>query len=220
MAGIVAKMDGFVTSIAWAPDMGKRAANAFICGCSKGTLRIMTLVSSTNAREEKKINAHTGAVTVVRWNHDGSALVSSGEDGDIKVALHLISPRHPLKFFFRGNSLGWGKVWSRNGNLRSTLASTGSAIYSFVWGPDNDTVLWTGGASLSMKGYAGGGRKALSWKAHDGVVLCCDWNRINDLIVSGGEDCLFKVWDSYGRQLYQSMVNAYVITSVSWCPNG
>ena len=172
----------------------------------------MTLVSSTNAREEKKINAHTGAVTVVRWNHDGSALVSSGEDGDIKVALHLISPRHPLKFFFRGNSLGWGKVWSRNGNLRSTLASTGSAIYSFVWGPDNDTVLWTGGASLSMKGYAGvpsratkrllssnsrqlagGGRKALSWKAHDGVVLCCDWNRINDLIVSGGEDCLFKV---------------------------
>ena len=60
----------------------------------------MTLVSSTNAREEKKINAHTGAVTVVRWNHDGSALVSSGEDGDIKVALHLILTTPSVKILF------------------------------------------------------------------------------------------------------------------------
>ena len=45
--------------------------------------------------------------------------------------------------------------------------------------------------------------------------MCCDWNRINDLIVSGGEDCIYKVWDAYGRQLFQSQPNAYVTTATT-----
>ena len=31
------------------------------------------------------------------------------------------------------------------------------------------------------------------WKAHDGVILKVDWNPITGLIVSGGEDCKYKV---------------------------
>lgn len=31
------------------------------------------------------------------------------------------------------------------------------------------------------------------WKAHDGVVLKVDWNPINNLIISGGEDCKYRV---------------------------
>jgi len=41
-----------------------------------------------------------------------------------------------------------------------------------------------------------------------------------NLIVSGGEDCKYRVWDSYGRQLYTSAAYDYVITSVRWSPNG
>jgi hypothetical protein len=33
----------------------------------------------------------------------------------------------------------------------------------------------------------------LQWKAHDGVVLKVDWNPINNLIISGAEDCRYKV---------------------------
>jgi intraflagellar transport protein 80 len=47
-----------------------------------------------------------------------------------------------------------------------------------------------------------------------------DWNPVNGLIVSCGEDCKYKVWDSYGRQLYQSSPSDHVLTSVAWCPNG
>jgi intraflagellar transport protein 80 len=64
------------------------------------------------------------------------------------------------------------------------------------------------------------GKKKLKWKAHDGVVMECDWNSVNNLIVSAGEDCVYKVWDSFGRQLYQSQPFEYVITSVAWSPNG
>ena len=31
------------------------------------------------------------------------------------------------------------------------------------------------------------------WKAHDGIILKVDWNSVNNLIISGGEDCKYKV---------------------------
>lgn len=43
------------------------------------------------------------------------------------------------------------KIWSKSGNLRSTLASNGSAVHSFVWGPDGDCVLWGCKKSLHLK---------------------------------------------------------------------
>ncbi len=63
-------------------------------------------------------------------------------------------------------------------------------------------------------------RKNLQWNAHDGIVLCVDWNVANGLIVSGGEDCCYKVWDAFGRQLYSSRPMEHVITSIGWSPNG
>ena len=47
-----------------------------------------------------------------------------------------------------------------------------------------------------------------------------DWNPINNLIVSGGEDRIYRVWDSFGRQLFQSAPCSHVITSVGWSPSG
>ncbi len=29
--------------------------------------------------------------------------------------------------------------------------------------------------------------------AHDGLILCCDWSASNGRIISGGEDCKYKV---------------------------
>jgi hypothetical protein len=35
--------------------------------------------------------------------------------------------------------------------------------------------------------------KQLQWKAHDGIVLKLDWNPVNNLLLSAGEDCRYKV---------------------------
>lgn len=188
-------VDAYVTSIAW--DGRARAgasSNVFACSCTDGTWRIFNLTGNT-AREQKKIQAHSGAVISLKWSHDGNTIVTAGEDGDLKV-------------------------WSPSGNLRSTLQSA-APVYNFCWGPDGDTILWCSGKALNLKSLSGSGpRKALSWQAHEETVLCLDWNRINELIVSAGEDCVYKVWDAYGRQLYVSPPTAHVITSISWCPNG
>lgn len=42
-------------------------------------------------------------------------------------------------------------------------------------------------------------QKGNQWKAHEGLVLKIDWCPTNNLIVSCGEDCKYKVWDSYGN---------------------
>jgi intraflagellar transport protein 80 len=31
------------------------------------------------------------------------------------------------------------------------------------------------------------------WKAHDGLILKVVWNPSNNLIISGGEDCRYRV---------------------------
>jgi intraflagellar transport protein 80 len=66
-----------------------------------------------SGRVEKLVaDAHRGAVTALRWNYEGTALVTAGEDGVIKQ-------------------------WSRTGNLRSKLAQSDRPVYGVVWSPDN-----------------------------------------------------------------------------------
>mmetsp|Transcript_32401 Transcript_32401/g.30905 ORF Transcript_32401/g.30905 Transcript_32401/m.30905 type:complete len:777 (-) Transcript_32401:82-2412(-) len=188
--GKITTLNVFVSSLSWFPASGKQSPDMFALSCTDGTFRFI----SRSGREEKKIAAHEGAVIVVRWSHDGSALLTAGEDGDVKI-------------------------WSKSGNLRSCLVSTGQSIYCACWGPDDDQVLVASGKALMIKTVQAS-RKNLQWNAHDGIVLCLDWNVSNGNIVSGGEDCMYKVWDSFGRQLYSSRGMEHVITSVAWSPNG
>ncbi|XP_039217035.1 intraflagellar transport protein 80 homolog isoform X2 [Crotalus tigris] len=103
--------------------------------------------------------------------------------------------------------------------LRSTLVQQGTPIYSVAWGPDSEKILYTSGKQLIIKPLQPNA-KVLQWKAHDGIILKVDWNSVNDLILSAGEDCKYKVWDSYGRLLYSSQSHEYPITSVAWALDG
>ncbi|XP_073482210.1 intraflagellar transport protein 80 homolog isoform X2 [Aquarana catesbeiana] len=112
-----------------------------------------------------------------------------------------------------------GAVLTARWNFDGTALVTGLPIYSIAWGPDSEKVLYPLGKQLIIKPLQPSS-KVLQWKAHDGVILKVDWNPINDLILSAGEDCKYKVWDSYGRLLYSSPSHEYPITSVSWAPDG
>ena len=149
---------------------------------------------SRNGRIEKSVDGHTGAVLAVRWNRDGSALATSGEDGLVKV-------------------------WSKSGMLRSTLAANPVPTYCITWSPKSDQILYTLDKNLIIKPLAPNS-KPIEWKAHDGVILKVDWNASNDLIISGAEDRRYKVWDSMGRILFTSATHEFPITSIAWAPDG
>lgn len=128
------------------------------------------------------------------WNGDGSALLTVGEDGHVKI-------------------------WSKSGMLRSPLAATGVPVYNAAWSPQSDHVLYTAGDQLVIKPLQPTA-KTEQWKAHDGVILVVDWSPVNNQIVSGGEDRKYKVWDAYGRIIYSSTQHDHPITGVRWCPHG
>ncbi|GAB5576702.1 intraflagellar transport protein 80 homolog isoform X1 [Prionailurus iriomotensis] len=169
-------------------------AESFVLTSSDGKFHLISKLG----RVEKSVEAHCGAVLAGRWNYEGTALVTAGEDGQIKI-------------------------WSKTGMLRSTLAQQGTPVYSVVWGPDSEKVLYTAGKQLIIKPLQPNAKVLqvlLRWKAHDGIILKVDWNSVNDLILSAGEDCKYKVWDSYGRPLYNSQPHEHPITSVAWAPDG
>uniref|UniRef100_A0A3Q3BNH0 Intraflagellar transport 80 homolog (Chlamydomonas) n=1 Tax=Kryptolebias marmoratus TaxID=37003 RepID=A0A3Q3BNH0_KRYMA len=186
--------DIYPTDLHWFPKTvgGKKQTQAdiFVLGSTDGKFHLV----SKMGRIEKSVDAHKGAVLAGRWNYDGTALITAGEDGQIKI-------------------------WSKSGMLRSTLASQGSPVYSVAWSPDSDRILYTSGRQLIIKPLQPSA-KVIQWKAHDGLVLKVDWNSVNDLILSGGEDCKYKVWDSFGRLLHSSVSHDYPVTSLSWAPDG
>ena len=137
---------------------------------------------------------YRGACLTGRWSHDGAGIVTGGEDGAVKI-------------------------WSRSGMLRSTLAANSVPVYALAWSPDASAVLYAVDKLLTIKPLAPNS-KPMQWRAHDGLILCVDWSPSNSRIVSGGEDCRYRVWDQFGRQLYNSAQHDYPITSVSWSADG
>eukprot|EP00466_Bigelowiella_natans_P016493 jgi/Bigna1/37415/e_gw1.19.155.1 len=156
----------------------------------------MFQIISKNGRIERKVaSAHKGAVLTIKFNHSGTALMTGGEDGFVKK-------------------------WSKTGNLQSKFCHTGRrAVYSLAWSPNGQSILYCSEKFLTIKPLSPS-MKEVKWKAHEAIVLCVDWNPTNDLIVSGGEDCCYKIWDSFGRQVYASAPLEFTVTSLAWTPNG
>lgn len=180
----------YVTSFHWAPSVGHTQSKHFAIGCSDGKFRIINI----SGKIEKVKEAHGGAVTAIGWNSDGTALATGGEDGALKQ-------------------------WSKTGHLRSNLVQNDRAVYSLCWSPDDSAILFCSGKSITIKPIQVS-KKPTIWRAHNGTVLTVGWNSVNGLIISGGEDCRYKVWDSYGRQLYVSKAQEYPISALSWEPSG
>lgn len=186
------ELDQYPTDIAYlAVNKGQPGNDVFAIGFVNGSFR---LISKTGKLERTVGEAHSGALISLKWSNDGAALATCGEDGQVKI-------------------------WSRNGNLRSSLATVPFPIYSVGWGADSDSVIFSADKNIHIKPIQAG-LKEFQWKAHDALVLKIDWNASTGNIVSCGEDCKFKIWDSFGRIIFSSTPYDYVITSIAWAPNG
>ncbi|EFA04099.2 intraflagellar transport protein 80 homolog [Tribolium castaneum] len=151
-------------------------------------------IMNRSGRIERSVEAHKGAILVGQWGNDGAGLLTAGEDGCIKI-------------------------WSRSGMLRSIVVSSDNSVYGASWAPDSQSIAYTQGKFIVIKQLAPN-TKPLRWKAHEELVLCLAWSPASELIVSGGEDCQYKVWDGQGRQLFYSGPHDNHITSIAWAPNG
>uniref|UniRef100_A0A0G4GHL8 IFT80 second beta-propeller domain-containing protein n=1 Tax=Chromera velia CCMP2878 TaxID=1169474 RepID=A0A0G4GHL8_9ALVE len=184
----------FCTSMQFLPAASGRgaAADSYLAlACADGSFRLL----NKSGKEEKRVdNAHTGAVICIRWNHDGSAIATAGEDGLVKI-------------------------WSRSAMPRSTIAQHSRSVYAVCWSPDSEAVVYAYEKRLVIKPLQPR-QRAIEWHAHEGVALQVDWSPVNNLIVSAGEDRQYKIWDSYGRPVFSGPPLETVATCISWAPNG
>uniref|UniRef100_A0A0M3IE26 WD_REPEATS_REGION domain-containing protein n=1 Tax=Ascaris lumbricoides TaxID=6252 RepID=A0A0M3IE26_ASCLU len=123
------------------------------------------------------------------------------------------------RWSYDGGEDGAVKMWSRNGMLRSVLSQNGTPVYAVSWNADNARIVYCCGENCFIKALKSQ-MSAIKWKAHDGIVLCLDWSLNTNLLITGGEDCKYKVWDGYGRQLFSSTPHDYPITSLAWNAEG
>ena len=165
VTGKCCELDAYVTSIAWMPSVGRGVSDVFAVSACDGSFRLVT----GSGREEKRVAAHHGACLRVLWNAEGSALYSAGEDGEVKC-------------------------WSKTGHLRSTLVKAAHPVYAVADGPGGDALAYVCDRRIHVAPVGDAkARQATSWVAHDQVALALDWDAANGLLVSGGEDCRYKV---------------------------
>ncbi|XP_076654233.1 intraflagellar transport protein Oseg5 isoform X1 [Halictus rubicundus] len=189
--------DFYPTDMQWHPRLNYGALIS-----KKQTLDVLLITTADgkyhlvnkNGRIEKSVDAHKGATTVGKWSSDGSALLTAGEDGLIKV-------------------------WSRSGMLRSVVVRSVFPILSAAWSPNCTTVLYTQGVYLIFQSL-NSNSKPRKLLAHDGLILIVCWSQTNGLVISGGEDCRYKVWDPSGTLMFSSNAGDYPITSLSWSYSG
>jgi intraflagellar transport protein 80 len=98
----------------------------------------------------------------------------------------------------------------------------GKPVHALAWGPKGTDLLLAHGNLLSVKSTAAG-KRTLQWKGlpdSSGIVLCVDWSSVTNRIVTGSEDCIYRIFDSFGLPLYVSKRAEHAITSVAWRPSG
>ncbi|OHT07478.1 hypothetical protein TRFO_24303 [Tritrichomonas foetus] len=165
------------------------APNTFFIGCSDGNFHLC----STNWRIEKTVQAHNGGVTCISVNPDGTSIATGGEDGLVKI-------------------------WSRNGSLRSTLASCGTAVTTARWDCTGKNLMFTHAGNVTIRS-ASFKQEQTQFRSHRRLVTCSDWDSGSNLIITGGEDRVARIFDADGRSIAESQPFDYAVSAVSFLRN-
>ncbi|KYQ58105.1 Intraflagellar transport protein 80 like protein [Trachymyrmex zeteki] len=154
-----------------------------------------------NGRIEKSIDAHKGATTIGRWSTDGSALLTAGEDGLIKV-------------------------WSRSGMLRSTLVKASLPILTSSWSPDCSTILYSQGGNLFLQSFNSNSKPYKVWDATGHQLYCSNigdhpvtaisWCHSSGEYFAVGSFNTIKLCDKNGWLHSIEKVNTGSIYSIAW----
>ena len=200
------QMKCLINEFSWQPRFQERHDQEaqLVGACSDGSIVFFVqfrVGQATTLKVKKIVAAHEGSVTTVKWSYDGSNLVSAGEDGDVKV-------------------------WSQTGHLKSVIARNESCVNCLSWNYGGNAVVTAHDEILKILPFQDRGqRDIVEWKVsldQDGsaVALVVDWNNALDLILCGGEDCRYRVYDSTGTCLFLSSQLMHPITSAAWMLSG
>jgi WD40 repeat protein len=148
-------------------------------GSGDGIIRLASLPRLLNplylrsGEEPEKLEGHSGTVWAVSFSPDGRQLVSSGDDGAVR--LWNLAERGPGRLLWRHDGPVWDASFSPDGH---TVASAG-----------NDSTLRVGDTESGER---------FILRSYDGPVWWVAFSPDGEKIASGSQDRLVRVW-SLGR---------------------
>ena len=130
-------LESYAVDHDWIP-YSKGTSELVAIGYSDGSFKLFT----KNCKQDKHVpDAHKKSIIALKWSYDAGALATSGQDGALKI-------------------------WSKNGNLRTSLVQGDKPIYSLSWSPESDAILYAFDKFISLKPISANQQKQLQWKAH------------------------------------------------------
>ncbi|MBL8100631.1 MAG: WD40 repeat domain-containing protein [Anaerolineales bacterium] len=232
MNNITQDNDTWVRSLAWSPDGSKIAV-----GSSNHTVTIWDVQSG---RLLITISSHTSSVRDLAWSPDGKMLASGAGDGVVFIwnpqtgnmikqlttteqdALGFLS-WSPDSYWlaFTGHS-GDILIWDVDNNQEilffdsSGETNLKNLITGISWSPDGTRLaISTADGSINIRDIQTG-ESLWSTIAHSGWANDVEWSLDSDLLVSGGDDGVLKVWNAETGDLFNETKGSDSIFSVDW----
>ena len=203
-----AKLDDFVSAIAWSPD-GTQLAAASV----SGQLGIYDNASGQVVHLIEK--AHADGGDAVAWRPDGKALATAGRDGTWRLwdaaegrklveheagALwpeHLAWSRAPIDEGGHWLALGAGNgvsFWNEQGERRGEAVKFPRTVTEVAWILDGKTVALATSAGVSWREPVSG-KEERSFQSQD-AILHMAVSPSGKWLMTGNQDCSVHVWNT------------------------
>eukprot|EP00792_Barthelona_sp_PAP020_P005994 TRINITY_DN2873_c0_g6_i1.p1 TRINITY_DN2873_c0_g6~~TRINITY_DN2873_c0_g6_i1.p1 ORF type:complete len:752 (-),score=186.52 TRINITY_DN2873_c0_g6_i1:76-2112(-) len=163
-----------------------------VCGCSDGSIHFFSLDVETDAQKVRVVKkTHRGAVLSVRWSEEGTAVCSVGEDGVVKI-------------------------WSKNGDPRSTIAKFSKPIYDVYWSQKDQFIFFIVDNLACLYPIQPSKRK-FEWEIPGERAICYNLSPLGVLALAEGDK--LHLFDTEGKQLHSRTVDEPIL-NLFWGSKG
>ena len=218
------------------------AANCLLAAGDDSRLRVFAIGKNQDSVLPITWQGHTNRVSGVAFSPDGRRIVSSGEDGVVKIwdgqtckmVLELkghLGSVYGVAWSANGKRIASAsmdktvKVWDADtGALLLTLTGHTGPVSSVAFSTDNQRIVSGGGSKEKGEVIvwdAARGGDLLTLQGHTGGVMCVAISPDGKRIVSGSWDTTLKVWDANtGKVIYTMKGHGAPVVCVAFSPNG
>jgi WD40 repeat protein len=223
-----AKLDDFITSVAWSPD-GARLAAASVSGQ-------LGLYDATQGRALHVIDqAHADGGDAVAWRPDGKALATAGRDGKwrlwdaadgTKLAEHDAGAAWPEHLAWScaridagGHRLALGagskiSLWTEAGARAGETMAFAKTISDVGWIIDGRTLAVATTAGVSLRDPASGAEERAYVSREP--ILKMAFSPSGKWLMTGNQDCTVHVWNTDNGAEMHMRGYAAKVRQIAW----